>query len=509
MNEIKFSEWQLKLKPQCPDLTPETRQFERVKYICKCGTIGESTPKLMLRKFVDELRCQPCAMKKLWKDPEYKEQRVESIKEQFIKPEYIEKHKQNNINKWKNDEFRKIFSSKEINQKKSETMIEKWQDEAYKTKIKESYTDERREKISIQMRSTVGKEMVEKMTQASVEAKKITTARNRERYAVERINPDFEVLEIGFKYKVQCKRCSTIYYRTAIRLSRSCIHCDSPKYTQNAIAELLQEFDPKTIWLQKGTLRREIDIALNNGYAIEYCGLHWHNEESKDKHYHYQKMKLAEENNYKLITIFEDEWLQRKNQIANYLLNKFSNNTVRIMGRKCEVIVVDPEESLEFFNEYHIQKSAYNVIITIGLVHGDELVSCISIGEHHRINGEFVLSRLCSKPNISVIGGLSKMLKKLKEEIPNISKLKTWSDNRWSTGGVYQSAGFELVKELAPDYSYCLRQKRYSKQSLRLKKGETGPESALRKSQGYKRIWDCGKKTWVYTFKSEGSFLPS
>jgi len=56
-----------------------------------------------------------------------------------------------------------------------------------------------------------------------------------------------------------------------------------------------------------------------------------------------------------------------------------------------------------------------------------------------------------------------------------------------------------LDTRLKPDYSYCRRTRRYSKQSLKLSKEEAShgvTEAAIRKSQGYVRIWDCGKKRW-------------
>lgn len=85
------------------------------------------------------------------------------------------------------------------------------------------------------------------------------------------------------------------------------------------------------------------------------------------------------------------------------------------------------------------------------------------------------------------------------------SKIISWSDNRWSKGDVYECLGFKLDGDLKPDYSYVNiknpNKKRISKQSQAKKKtgcpeGKTEHEWCLEK--GLSRIWDCGKKRWVY-----------
>jgi hypothetical protein len=127
----------------------------------------------------------------------------------------------------------------------------------------------------------------------------------------------------------------------------------------------------------------------------------------------------------------------------------------------------------------------------------------MSLGRHHRNTDKsvIVLDRLCFLDNVSVQGGSSKLLKHavLWAKANGYSKLISWSDNRWSEGKVYEKMGFVLEEELKPDYSYVKDEKRFSKQSLKKNKQEkktNKTEKELRISQGYERIWDCGKKRW-------------
>jgi hypothetical protein len=66
--------------------------------------------------------------------------------------------------------------------------------------------------------------------------------------------------------------------------------------------------------------------------------------------------------------------------------------------------------------------------------------------------------------------------------------------------------GFILEKELAPDYSYVLLsnpkiripKQKMKKKNINCPKNKT--ESEFTKELGYSRIWDCGKKRWVFNF---------
>lgn len=259
--------------------------------------------------------------------------------------------------------------------------------------------------------------------------------------------------------------------------------------------------------------RKEIDIYDPvKKIAIEYCGLRWHNEDSpepRDKNYHITKYKLCESQGIKLITIFEDEWINKKQQCKNYLKSIFGKFEKRIFARKCNVQKIDKKISNKFYNDYHLFGKPNNTKISFGIFFKNELIGCISLGYHHRDYSKTIINRLCFKPDFQIIGGASKLLKKCidwcKEN--NCNKITTWSDNRWSSGITYTKIGFELEEEIKPDYSYVdtkIKYKRVSKQS-RKKSNTSCPkdktEKQYAKEQGFSRIWDCGKKRWVFNIK--------
>lgn len=250
----------------------------------------------------------------------------------------------------------------------------------------------------------------------------------------------------------------------------------------------------------------ELDIYIPSlNVAVEYCGFYYHSEKfKKDRSYHLNKMRLCNEKGIRLITVFEDEWLEREDQVKNFLLSAINKNNMRIMGRKTEIQKVPKEEAIRFLDKTHIQGSPV-FEIAFGLYYNNELVGVTTGNKHHRQGHEdlFVLNRLAFKSNVSVSGGSSKLLKALIQYAREngYSKLISWSDNRWSEGNVYKKLNFELTQEFPPDYSYVLREKRFSKQSCQkknlIKKGAIGStESEMALSLGLRRIWDCGKKRW-------------
>ena len=253
---------------------------------------------------------------------------------------------------------------------------------------------------------------------------------------------------------------------------------------------------------------KEIDLYNDNvKTGIEYCGLHWHNEHShqpKLQNYHYDKYIKAKEKGVHLITIFEDEWLNRNEQVKGALLSILGKNTRRLYARKCNVKLIDKLTGNKFYNDYHIQGQSNLSKWFAGLYYEDELIGVLSFGLHHRDTSKYTLDRLCFKTNVSVAGGTSKLFKFLIEQ-SKLTNLISWSDNRWFQGKVYEKLGFVKEMDMKPDYSYVDNNKlgiRLSKQSQ--KKSNTKCPSNLTEKEwctqrGLYRIWDCGKTRWIWS----------
>jgi GNAT superfamily N-acetyltransferase len=254
---------------------------------------------------------------------------------------------------------------------------------------------------------------------------------------------------------------------------------------------------------------KEIDFYDDDlRLGIEYCGLHWHHElslEPRLRNYHYDKYKQCLEQDIRLITIFSDEWLLRQPQVQGYLDAVLHKNK-SVYGRKCYVDIIDSSIGKNFIQQFHIQGCRRAALVYFGLYYQDELCGVLSLNNHHRMTEDIVLDRLAFVRGVSVLGGASKLLKYAIQwcKQNSIHKITTWSDNRWSSGTVYHKMGFVLDKEIGADYSYVKisqPRQRISKQSMM--KSKTGCPSNITEKEwclqhGYARIWDCGKKRFVY-----------
>lgn len=234
--------------------------------------------------------------------------------------------------------------------------------------------------------------------------------------------------------------------------------------------------------------------------GVEYCGLYWHSERWKDNNYHYKKYLLAKTKGIHLITIFEDEWKYREEQVKQYLLAQLGIFKERIYARNC--IVEECEKDYDFFNRNHIQGAPSSILRCFQIRNTKNILGKVSFSRHHRINNIMVLNRLAFENSIQVVGGASKLIKfALKSINQNII---TWSDNRWSTGEIYLKCGFKKDSDLSPDYSYVLNDntsKRKSKQVSK-KKNLNIPDDVTEHQwhldRGIYRIYDCGKQRFIY-----------
>lgn len=231
-----------------------------------------------------------------------------------------------------------------------------------------------------------------------------------------------------------------------------------------------------------------------------------------------QNIKIVEiddESNYDVkiwatdvFLVFSDEWRDRRTQCQNLIDSKNHQSNRKIHGRKCEAKEISNTLARNFLDNHHIQGSNKLGIVFFALLYENEIVAVMTLGRHSRQTSEnrIVLDRFCVKSGVHINGGASKLFAKCVEwsTKQKYDEIISFSDNRWTTGGMYQTLGFDLEKEHKPDYCYVDTKnpiRRLSKQSQ--KKTTSKCPSDLTEEQwslqrGLRRLWDRGKKRWVY-----------
>ena len=259
---------------------------------------------------------------------------------------------------------------------------------------------------------------------------------------------------------------------------------------------------------------KELDIYIpNKNLAIEFNGVHWHDENHIDKNYHLMKTKLCNKKGIDLIHVFEDDWLYKKEIVKSMIASRFGIYQQKIFARKCKCQILDYKlyKNLlrKFFDENHLQGFT-KCDIFIGLIYNDEVIQCVGFNEKGWHDGNVELTRMVTKLNTQVVGGFSKLMNFVKE-VYGFTKITSYVYRAWFNGKGYLSSGFKIVKENPPSYSYVLNGKRIHKSHFRknkLKKmyecgelkyfDENKTEHEIMLQNNIYRIYDCGTIKVIY-----------
>jgi len=319
-----------------------------------------------------------------------------------------------------------------------------------------------------------------------------------------------------FKYPFQCKKCSNTF-ETNLRIAYEPLRCFvcNPKINtggqsilEKDICDYIKKFD-LDVKEQDRTIipPLELDIVSEkHKIAIEIDGLYWHSELSgkKNKFYHLVKRKNTNNSGYRLIQIFEDEWIEKEKIVKSRLKNLFKKNTRKIHARKCIVKKISSEVKSKFLKKYHIQGNDKSNL-HLGLYYRNHLVSVMTFNPYRIALGStpkencYELTRFCSIFNFSVVGGASKILKYFENNY-NPKEIISYADKRWSDGNLYDVLGFTSVGVTQPNYWYIIknqRKHRFAYRKSELPKLLQSYDSNLTEWEnmqlnGYDRIWDCG-----------------
>ena len=251
----------------------------------------------------------------------------------------------------------------------------------------------------------------------------------------------------------------------------------------------------------------ELDIVNHTKrIAVEYCGIYWHSEGSsgKKRNYHRDKYLKCKEAGYKLITVFESDNQEK----VRALLRKLLGKTNKIGARKTELKYIDAKTAMCFHREHHLH-SAVGAKHHYGLFYQDEMVMAASFGKNRFSKKyQYECSRITSHSNYTIVGGVSKLIKRFVEtEQPK--SIVTFADLRFGDGNVYSKCGFTYVETTSPNYWYSkkyqpelysrVKFQKHKLPDLLEKFDPTKTEFENMIENCWDRIWDCGnaKYEWI------------
>jgi len=165
--------------------------------------------------------------------------------------------------------------------------------------------------------------------------------------------------------------------------------------------------------------------------------------------------KGEKEKEMRTIYLWEDLWMKKGALVQKWLMGEVEGRR-SVFARKCTLQTITKEESDLFFEETHLLGAA-RAKHRYGLFYGGQLVAAAAFsntriirrGERHCRSAEWV--RYASRPHISVVGGMSKLLSTFVTE-HHPDDVMSYANKDWSEGAAYTKLGFKAAGETPVQY---------------------------------------------------------
>ena len=174
----------------------------------------------------------------------------------------------------------------------------------------------------------------------------------------------------------------------------------------------------------------------------------------KEPSYHYEKYLKAKKAGITLIQLFGNDLEPSvfENITAKRIKSLLCGYDKVYYARNIQVVELtadkDKKYARDFMDLYHSQGSSRaNSYWSFQL--GEKWLGAASFSPYKQ-DGCMELKRLCFKPGIQIVGGLSKLISHYFHTYPETASIYSYSDNSMGNGHGYESAGAEFVKETGP-----------------------------------------------------------
>lgn len=249
----------------------------------------------------------------------------------------------------------------------------------------------------------------------------------------------------------------------------------------------------------------ELDIVIpEHKLAIEYCGLFFHSSAMKiDRNYHLRKHELCEQIGFRLITIFEDEWVE-KTEMVKATLRHFIGVSDRGIGARQAVLKeIDWKTAKPFLEQQHLLGGGSPTAKNVGAFDpAGTLIAVMTFGKPSDERGRFdavEMKRFATdKRNHPGLG--SRMFAWALSRY-GFDRVVAFVDRRWFTGSFKTISGFRVDGVTPPTFFWVntdgRRKRRFITKADLLEiddfYGSSLTKPEMMAQLGYHRIWDCGK----------------
>ena len=161
----------------------------------------------------------------------------------------------------------------------------------------------------------------------------------------------------------------------------------------------------------------------------------------------------------------------------------------------------------DFIKKYHLQGTVRGQQLCLGLVYQNELVQVMTFGKpRYNKNYYAELLRLCSKPDIAVIGGAEKLFKFATDKL-GVEEIISYCDLSKFNGAVYERIGMKLKTVTDPQEIWSKNDRKITANLLRQRGfdqlfgtdyGKGTDNNSLMLQDGWLPVCDCGQAVYTY-----------
>lgn len=318
---------------------------------------------------------------------------------------------------------------------------------------------------------------------------------------------------------VKCKRCKkttkinlhcgTMF--TRVMGKGLCKYCD--KYVshdeqelRNIVKNIIRKDEQVLVNDRKIIAPYELDIVVpKHKVAIEFNGIYWHNDNVVSKRYHQVKTMKCEQNGYRLIHVFEDQWHSNKKLCIAHIKRAFS--VARCLDASiCSYTIIDKlsDKYMKFFKKYSFDKPSKNCKY-IEVQYKSYLVACIAFNIKDNIVKMFNIAQMNS---INIFNLLSYAANAMLKTYVHIKRIEVEISHNVCNANDYICHGLDFVKYISSKGRWLLHRKEKDLLSLKenssqhLKSYDTSKsfEENLR-TNGYVQVFDAGKILFAKDFE--------
>lgn len=311
--------------------------------------------------------------------------------------------------------------------------------------------------------------------------------------------------------RIVCKKHGEFHQTPDAHLAgKGCPACAKSKSKgESEIAAFLSQYTTVSTRNKSIITPFELDIVMPlERVAVEYNGLYWHSDRTPNATTRHSKKTLATTSaGYRLVHIYEDEWLYKKLAVQNMLLHAIGKSRKLPGARMYQITVSSAKDVAEFLSSAHLLGPARSGVAHSLVNSAGDVVATMVFSKTKNSRGEvsdtWELVRFASTGSIA--GAASRLFKSFLSS-SGAKTVVSYSDIRAYSGSVYEKLGFTLEHTTPPNYSVVVGTKRFhksgfKKQALRKKLASydgSKTEKQLCHDAGFYRIYDCGLKKWVF-----------